>query len=157
MFLSPWHDLARIVLVGVATYAGMIVLLRGSGKRTLAKMNAFDFIVTIALGSILAGTLLDASVSWAEGMTALLVLVGMQYLITHASTRWPALRRVITSDPVLLVHHGRLLQRAMRRERVTEEEVQHALRDAGLSELAQVRLMVLETDGRFSVVAEDGG
>lgn len=156
IFLSPWHDILRIVLVGIATYAGMIVLLRTSGKRTLAKMNAFDFVVTIALGSILAGTMLNADISWAEGMTALLVLVGMQYLITLAMTRWSAFRSAIASDPALLILDGRLLERAMRRERVSEEEVMHALRDAGLTDIVQVRVMVLETDGRFSVVAVDG-
>lgn len=155
LFLSTWHDILRIVLVGIATYAGMIVLLRTSGKRTLAKMNAFDFVVTIALGSILAGTMLNADISWAEGMTALLVLVGLQYLITLAMTRSSAFRSAIASDPTLLVHDGRLLQRAMQRERVSEEEVMHALRDAGLTEIVQVRVMVLETDGRFSVVAMD--
>lgn len=152
MFLSPWHDILRIVLVGIATYAGMIVLLRTSGKRTLAKMNAFDFVVTIALGSILAGTMLNADVSWAEGMTAFLLLVGLQYLITLAASRWPAFRSVIAGDPAMLVHDGRLLERAMLRERISEEEVMHAVRDAGLMELAQVRVMVLETDGRLSVV-----
>lgn len=96
--------------------------------------------------------MLNADVSWAKGMTAFLLLIGLQFLITLATTRWPAFRNVIAGGPALLVHDGLLLERAMRSERVCEEEVMHALRDAGLTELAQLRMMVLETDGRFSVI-----
>ncbi len=54
MFFDGWDDIYRILIVGVSSYAGIVFLLRISGKRTLAKWNSFDFIVTIALGSVVA-------------------------------------------------------------------------------------------------------
>ena len=53
MFFNSWYDLFRVVVVGTLAYAALMVILRTSGKRTLAKLNAFDFIVTVALGSTL--------------------------------------------------------------------------------------------------------
>lgn len=78
MFWDGWYDLARVAVVGRAGYLALIALLRISGKRTLAKLNAFDFVVTVALGSTLATVLLTSTVSLAEGVTALGLLVGLQ-------------------------------------------------------------------------------
>ncbi|WP_238388177.1 hypothetical protein [Hymenobacter sediminis] len=66
-FFSSWTSIARTLIVGVAAYAGLIILLRASGKRTLTKMNAFDLVVTVALGSTLATVLLTKSVALAAG------------------------------------------------------------------------------------------
>ncbi len=65
IYFDSWDGPARVILVGVPAYLSLLLLLRVSGKRTLAKMNAFDFIVTIALGSILATLLTSRSVTWA--------------------------------------------------------------------------------------------
>lgn len=152
MFLTDADNLLRILLVGTSTYVGLVVLLRMSGKRTLAQMNAFDFVVTIALGSILAATVLDRSVSWVEGMAALLLLVMLQLLLTTLSVRSARFRSLVASEPALLLHEGEMLAQAMRRERVTREELLHALRDAGLDGPESAHSVVLEADGRFSVV-----
>ena len=67
MFFQGWTGVVRTVIVGVLAYAGLVLVLRISGKRTLAKLNAFDLVVTVALGSILASILLQESVALAEG------------------------------------------------------------------------------------------
>ena len=76
MWFQSWSDLLRVLLVGTAGYAAVVVLLRVTGKRTLAKLNAFDLVVTVALGSTLATILLSADVSWSEGALALALLAG---------------------------------------------------------------------------------
>jgi uncharacterized membrane protein YcaP (DUF421 family) len=91
----------------------LIILLRISGKRTLSKMNAFDFIVTIALGSTLATVLLNKSVSLADGVLALFLLIGLQFLITFFSVRSKRVSKLVKSIPTLLVYKGDLLQDAM--------------------------------------------
>lgn len=87
MLYDDWQGLIRVVVVGAAAYAALIVLLRASGKRTLAKLNAFDFIVTVALGSTLATVLLSSTVALAEGIMALAVLIGLQYVVAWSSIR----------------------------------------------------------------------
>jgi len=67
MFFNSWSDLIRIIIIGVLAYIGLVVLLLVSGKRTLSKMNSFDFVITVALGSTLATVLLSKDVALAEG------------------------------------------------------------------------------------------
>ena len=78
MFFDDWFGLLRVMVVGVAAYAALVALLRASGKRTLAKLNAFDFVVTVALGSTLATVLLSKDVALAEGLRAFALLTGLQ-------------------------------------------------------------------------------
>jgi uncharacterized membrane protein YcaP (DUF421 family) len=81
MWFDVVGDIARVVLIGSAAYISLIVILRISGKRTLAKLNAFDLVVTVAVGSTLATILLNSDVSFAEGVTALALLAVLQFLV----------------------------------------------------------------------------
>jgi uncharacterized membrane protein YcaP (DUF421 family) len=157
MFFDSWAGLARTAIVGVVAYAALVVLLRVSGKRTLSKMNAFDLIVTVALGSTLATILLSRDVALAEGILALAVLIGLQYLIAALSVRSPAVSRLVKSEPRLLLYQGRFLHRAMRDERVVEAEVLAAIRQQGIAALPAVEAVVLETDGSMTVVPRADG
>lgn len=156
-FFENWSDLLRVLTIGVCAYAALIALLRVSGKRTLTKMNAFDFVVTIALGSTLATILLSAEVSLAEGVTALAVLILLQFVITWSSARWRLVHELVASEPTLLLHEGRFLHQAMRRERVNEEEVRQGLRNHGIEDPPGAQSVVLETDGSFSIIRKSPG
>ena len=153
IFFDSWSGLWRVLIVGIVAYVGLVVMLRVSGKRTLSKMNAFDLVVTVALGSTLATVLLSDSVALAEGMVALALLICMQYLITVVSVRSQRFRDLIKSEPSLLVHRGQYLEATMRRQRISPEEIRSALRQAGHDDEAWVQAVVLETDGSLSVVA----
>ncbi len=156
MFFESWNDFGRIALVGLCAYATLVLLLRVYGKRTLTQMNAFDLVVNVALGSILATTLLSRDAVWAEGMFALLLLVSLQFCLTWVCARWEAFRGLIASSPTLVLHDGKFLDDVMRRERVSQSDVMHALRNSGLHQVEQARAVVLETDGRFSVIERQG-
>jgi hypothetical protein len=93
MLFDSWAGLGRVLLVGTLAYAALVLLLRVSGKRTLTKLNAFDLVVTVALGSTLATVLLSKSVALAEGVLALALLIGLQYAIAWLSVRSPASSR----------------------------------------------------------------
>ncbi len=155
-FFSGWSALFRTLAVGLLAYASLVVLLRVSGRRTLSKMNAFDLVVTVALGSTLATVLLNKEVSLAQGVVAFALLIGVQFAVTWSSVRLRWVRRLVTGEPALLLYQGAFLPTALRSARVTEDEVRAAVRSAGLAELDKVRAVVLETDGSFSVVRQDG-
>ena len=157
VFFDDWSALLRTAIVGVLAYAGLIVLLRFSGKRTLSKMNAFDLVVTVALGSTLATILLSKDVALAQGVLAFALLIGLQFAITWSSTRTGWVRRLVTGEPSLLLYRGTYLPKALRRERVTEEDIRAAVRSAGLAALEDAEAVVLETDGSFSVVQKNRG
>ncbi len=82
MLFDTWAGLGRILLVGPLAYGALMVLLRVSGKRTLTKLNAFDLVITVALGSTLATIVLSKDVALAEGVLALGLLAGLQFAIT---------------------------------------------------------------------------
>lgn len=152
MFFDSWLDLGRVAVVGLFAYVAMIVCLRVSGKRTLSKWNAFDFVITIALGSILASVLLSKDVSLAEGVFGAALLIGLQFVITLLSVRYRGLERLVKAQPTLLFNQGRFLQPAMVSQRVTETEIRAAIRRSGVAAMEEIEAVVLETDGSFSVI-----
>jgi uncharacterized membrane protein YcaP (DUF421 family) len=154
MLFDSWAGLGRVLLVGTLAYAALVLLLRISGKRTLTKLNAFDLVVTVALGSTLATVLLSNSVALAEGVLALGLLIALQYIITWLSVRSARFRALVKSEPTLLLHRGQFLWGAMTAERITREEVLAALRASGAADASRTAAVVLETDGTLSVVAE---
>lgn len=152
MLFDGWHDLVRILVVGIAAYAALIVVLRATGKRTLSKMNAFDLVVTVALGSTLSSALLDSSVSLSEAVLAFVVLAGLQFAVTFASVRSKRVGRAVKADPTLVFFEGRMIDAALTAQRVTPDEVLAAIRGAGHASPEAVTAVVLETDGSFSVL-----
>ena len=97
MFFDGWQPLLRTLVFGALAYVVLITLLRVSGKRTLSKMNAFDFVVTVALGSTLATILLSKDVTLAQGSVALALLIGLQFLVTWSSVRVRWIRALVTA------------------------------------------------------------
>ncbi|HXG84743.1 MAG TPA: YetF domain-containing protein [Pyrinomonadaceae bacterium] len=166
MFFDDWFGLVRILIVGILAYAALIFLLLASGKRTLSKWNAFDFVVTIALGSTFATVIISKDVSFAEGILALGLLVGLQFVITWLSVRFNWAEKLVKAQPTLLFDKGVFLTEAMKRQRVAEGEVRMAIRAKGVAEgevrmairakgiaaVEEVEAFVLETDGSFSVI-----
>lgn len=153
MFFDQWLDLLRVLVAGSLGYATVIVLVRITGKRTLAKLNAFDLVVTVALGSTLSSALLSQDVSYSEGAFALALLAALQLVVAWLSVRVPLVRRAVRSEPTALVRDGRLLGDALKRERVTESEIHQAIRSSGYGGVDQIEAVVLETDGSLSVVS----
>ncbi len=152
VFFDNWIGMLRIVVVGTSAYAILIFMLRISGKRTLSKMNAFDLVITVALGSTLATVLLNASVPLFDGIIALALLISLQFALTWLSVRSKRFQNLIKADPTLLVHDGRYLDAAMRQQRVTREEIGAALRASGRTDIVEIMSVVLETDGSMTVI-----
>ena len=157
MFFQSWHDIWRVLVVGVCSYVGLILFLRLSGKRTLSKMNAFDLVVTVALGSTLATILLSREVSLLEGLTAFAILIFMQFGVAWLQLHVPAFHKIVKSEPRLLYYRGRWMENAMRGERVVRNEILQAIRSAGNASLESIEAVVLETDGTFAVVTSIKG
>lgn len=152
MWFDGWSDLVRTALVGTAGYVTLVVVLRLSGKRTLAKLNAFDFVVTVALGSTLATVLTSQDVSWSEGALALVVLVVLQLVVARLSRLLPSGRSFVTAQPTLLLADGVPLPEALRAARLTGEELRQGVRSSGSGALTDCAAVVLEPDGTLSVI-----
>lgn len=152
MLFQNWAGIVRTVMVGSLAYVALVCFLRISGKRTLAKLNAFDLIVTVALGSTLSAIILQKSIPLAEGATALGLLILLQFIVTFWSVRSEQFSKLVRSEPALLVRYGNFCTDTMRRERVTVDEVCSAVRAAGGADVSKVQSLILESDGTLSVV-----
>lgn len=147
-----WPGVVRILIIAPAAYAALVLILRLSGKRTLSKLNAFDLIVTIAIGSTLASIITTKTLALVEGLTALLLLVLMQLVVTAASVRFKPVDALVKAEPTLLLRGGRPLPEAMRRQRVTQGEIEATARAAGVERLDQLEAVFLETDGSLTAL-----
>jgi len=152
VFFNDWESIVRTLLIGVGAYVALVLGLRLSGNRTLSKMNAFDFVVTIALGSTLATIILSKQTALAEGVVAFALLISLQYLVTWSSARAPWIKRIVTGEPRLLFHDGHYLGAEMKRARITQDEILSAIRSAGHAHVTDVGAVILETDGSCSVL-----
>lgn len=157
MFEITFDSFIRIITVGFSAYIGLVIFLRISGKRTLTKLNAFDLVVTVALGSTLATILLSKDVSLLEGLTAFALLIFMQYLFTLLAVHSKWFNNVIKSEPRLLFLDGQFLRNAMKKERIKEIEILQAIRNTGFGSTEKVKAVVLETDGSMSVISSEPG
>ncbi len=149
---SGWEPIARILVVAPLAYAALVVILRASGTRTLARLNQFDFVVTVAIGATFGRILTARSVGLAEAVTAFAVLVVLQYAVTSLQVRSPRFSKLLTAPPAMLYFRGTFLDDAMRANRVTRQELLGVARQHGLGSLEEAEAVVMQPDGRFAVV-----
>lgn len=152
LFFDGFGDLVRVLVLAPLVYCAVIVFIRLAGKRSTAQMNNFDWIVTVALGSLMASPILMKDVTLLETVLAIACLLGLQWALTKAVFHSDALARLVKPEPTLLVNNGAFLEEALRRERVTREEVISAIREKGLASVAEARWVILETDATMSVI-----
>lgn len=150
MLFQNWSGIVRALVVGSLAYVTLVLFLRISGKRTLAKLNAFDLVVTVALGSTLSAIILQETIALAEGAAALALLIFLQFVVTFSSVRSKTFAKAIRSEPTLLARDGAFCSSAMQRERITEDEALSAIRSSGGRDVRQIEYLILESDGTIS-------
>jgi len=151
-FFSGWQPIIRVLVIGTAAYVALVAVLRVSGKRTLSKLNAFDLVVTVAIGSTFASILTSKDLALAEGVAALALLTGLQFVVTFLSVRIKAVDRLVKAEPTLLLRDGEPLSGVMKRQRVTEDELRVAVRNSGGRDLQDAAVVILESDGSLNAI-----
>ena len=156
VIFQGFEGIARMVVLATMAYVAVVAILRISGKRTLATLNAFDLIVTVALGSTLASAILSRSTPLAEALAAFATLVGLQWIVAWLSVRVSPFARLVRSEATLLMRKGEIQHGAMRRERITDVELMTVIRRSSARTAENTEAVILETDGSFSVIAANG-
>lgn len=152
-----WVDssLVEMVMVVASTlvfYTAVIVATRLRGLRSFAKLSAYDFVMTLAVGSLLASTIVAKDPPLLLALTALTTIYVMQYVASVARRRWKWLEDLTSNDPLLLMEDGEFLEENMRDAHITHDELYAKLREANVTHLSQVRAVVLETTGDMNVL-----
>ncbi|MBE9127701.1 MULTISPECIES: DUF421 domain-containing protein [unclassified Coleofasciculus] len=156
IFFDDWAGILRIAITAPIVYVAVILFIRLFGKRSTSKMNNFDWIVTIAIGSIVGSMIVLKNVVIVEGLEAIILLLALQYVVTKLSLVVPGVSQFVRATPSVLFFRGEFQQKIMQAERVTREEIVAAIRESGHSKLDQVEAVILESDANLSVIPRQG-
>ena len=152
MFFQGWSILIKTVILSVLMYVSIIIIIRTSGKRTLSTFNAFDFLITVAMGSISATTILSKNTKFFDGISSIIVLVFLQFLVAKLSAYSKTFSKIIKSEPTLLYYNHEYLEKNMVKMRVSRDDIlQEARVHAGVT-LDKVHSVILEANGKMSIV-----
>ena len=155
--MSPWlfDSLPSLLWVGLSClllYLTMIAVTRLVGLRSFTRLSSFDFLVTLAMGALLASTVVSRKIALLEGAVAIATLFILQILVALMRTRFDWVRRWIDNRPTLLMKDGKVLHNNLRAVRITEGELLAKLRANNVYDYQQVRAVVLESSGEISVI-----
>ncbi len=143
----------RALALSSVAVCWVIVVVRAVGLRALSKMTAFDFVITVATGSLLAGA--SQATDWpafVQATLAIATLLGIQYVVARLRKSSAAFKAMVQNSPVLLMRDGEMISAALEHTRVTEEDLVAKLREANVLDFSEVRAVVLETTGDISVL-----
>jgi uncharacterized membrane protein YcaP (DUF421 family) len=149
----PWYE---ILLRTFVVYMTVLVLLRVAGKRELGQMTPFDLVVILIIANAVQNAMTGGDNSLIGGILAAGTLTVVNIAVGRWGSRVPFFRRLVASEPTLLLRDGKPLQEALDRERIDREELEMAARQHGIAELADVTAAVLEEDGSISIIPKEG-
>lgn len=146
------HGPLRVLVYGIFIYLAVYFIIRMAGKRTLSNMNVFDLLATVAVGSSIATFVIDDGIGFTGGAIAIGLPLALQLIVAFISSRSSKAEKFIKQHPAMMLWDGELQHDMLKHEMITEADVCEAVRKAGLASLAEVKAVVLEVDGNFSVV-----
>jgi uncharacterized membrane protein YcaP (DUF421 family) len=158
MLVEPtWADvLLRGVLLAAIGMAWVNLLVRVLGLRSFSKMSSIDFVMTVAMGSLVASAAVAGD--WAEMgqiLAGIAALFALQWAFAKGRRGSNAFQSMVENEPVLLMEHGQVLDAALDATRVARGDLMAKLREADVTRLEDVRAVVLETTGDVSVLTGD--
>jgi uncharacterized membrane protein YcaP (DUF421 family) len=143
---------AEVALRTLVTYGYLFLLMRLTGKRGMAQMSLFDWLLVIGLGSAVGDPMFYDDVPVLHCLLVITVVVGLEQVVNRGGDRWPWFGRLVDGVPVRMVHHGKLDRDNLTGERINRDEVFAALRVHGVRQLGEVEHAFLEPSGRISVL-----
>ncbi|EAQ43077.1 DUF421 domain-containing protein [Polaribacter sp. MED152] len=144
-------NLKFILISTIVVYIVIIVLTRMFGKRSFSKMSSFDFACTIAIGSVIASTLLSKSVPLFDGLFGLTCIFLLQ-AITAFLRRFDFFCKTVDNSPLLLMDKDKILWDNLKKAKVTESDLQGKLREANVIRISEIKAVVFESTGDISVL-----
>lgn len=150
--LPWWEFVFRAVLV----YFFVLALLRATGKRQTGQMSPFDLVLLLVLSNAVQNSMNGGDNSITGGLIVAATLVALNWLMGWVTWRSRRAELLIEGRPEILIHHGKIQEDIMQRQRISREELMAALRQQGCAGIPEVRTAILESDGSISVLKRDG-
>lgn len=149
---GSWRTVGYVAVATVLIYLSTLVAIRLGERRTLTEMSAFDFVVAVAIGGIVARTATVQPPSYVQGLAALVTLLTIHHLLSWGRLHAGVVRWLTRREPLLLMAHGQPLARGLRQAHMSEEDLYTVLREHGVVRVSDVAAVVLEARGAFSVI-----
>jgi uncharacterized membrane protein YcaP (DUF421 family) len=156
-FFDGWYLVGRTATLSVMGFAALFTMLRVSGKRTLSELNVFDFVFVVCIGSVFAATIIEKDVTLLEGLVSLGILISIQVGLAKLAVYSKTAEKIINGEPTRVFTNGKYMYDAMRRERITEEEIRAAIRQQGVASVEEVDAVMIENDGSLTVAWQGKG
>lgn len=141
-----------IALRAVFLYAFVVFLIRVMGRRELSSLSAIDLVLLIVLGDAIQQGLTQDDYSVTGAVIAVSTIAVVQVFISYVSFRSKRARRVLEGEPIVIVQAGKLIERNMKRERLTEDEVAEEMRKQQIATVGDVEWGILESNGTMSFI-----
>jgi uncharacterized membrane protein YcaP (DUF421 family) len=141
-----------IVLRGIFVFVFLYVLMRMIGRRELSSLEPFDLILIIVLGDLVQQGLTQDDYSLTGAFLAIGTIAILQVTVSYANFRFPKLRPVLDGEPIVVVQDGKPIERNLKRERVTIEDLASAARQQNIAKIEDVQWAVMETSGVISFI-----
>ncbi|WP_277455321.1 YetF domain-containing protein [Janibacter sp. DB-40] len=152
---TGWTPLLQAAVMATVGYLVLVLLLRGTGPRTMSKMTPLDFVIAVTIGSAF-GRLITAEKGTVSQLVAVLVLlVVLQWVLAWLRSHSTGVRRLLDHPPVVLYEDGVMRDRALRRHRLIEDDVHEAARGAGKGSLEEVHTVLLLREGSLGVIGRE--
>ena len=148
-----WEFVARAAIV----YVFLVGLLRLTGKRQVGQLAPFDLVLLLVLSNAVQNSIIGSDASLPGGLISAATLVGLNYLVGVLTFRSRKAEDLIEGRPQILIHDGRLYEDVLAGAKITRHELNAALRQAGCSEVAEVKTAMLEINGAISVLPRRKG
>lgn len=150
---SPWELIVR----GSVVYWFLLLVFRFILRRDAGALGIADLLFVVIVADASQNGMSGSYDTVSEAIVLVGTLVAWNYALDWAGARWKAIRRLTEPTPLLLVDHGRIVARNLRKEFLTRDDLDSELRHAGIDDLAKVRKAYLEGDGKFSVLTYGDG
>ncbi len=145
-----------IVLRATFAFAFIVFLTRIAGRKELSSLEPIDLILLVVMGDLIQQGVTGDDRSVVGAMLAVTTFALLTVAISFAAFRWRHTEPILEGIPVIVVRDGEPLEEVLRIERLTLDELKDAAREQGVADLSEVKLGILEAEGRFSFLREDG-
>ncbi len=150
---QPWWE---FVLRGLLVYGFLLITLRLTGKRQVGQLAPFDLVLLLVLSNAVQNSMNAGDNSVGAGFILVATLLAVNGLLSWLTWRSKRAENLLEGRPQILVHHGVVDEAMLASERITHHELMAAARQVGVSDLAQVNVAILETNGRINVIPKNG-
>lgn len=152
LLFNDEQTLWRVMFSGIFIYFTLILIINLFGKRSISNLSMHDYVVTLAMGSIVSTTIISKDATILDGLVGVLILLALQYFVTLISTHSTRFFKTINSKPTVLFLEGEFITENLKSNRMTQDEVYSAIRMQGQTTSDNIFAVILESNGGLSII-----